>query len=124
MNQTPRAGAAKPPARGSFPLDHHGVCKPRMQEFLACLRTHGDAHAACRDLSKRYLQCRMDSNLMAPEDLMSMGFSGEAAVGAKPAPERTGEVIAGLGSVKGAKQGVFLGLNPGGAAGSARAGHG
>ena len=124
MNQTPRAGAVKPPARGSFPLDHHGVCKARMREFLACLRTHGDAHAACRDLSKRYLQCRMESNLMAPEDLESMGFSGEAAVGAKPAPERSGEVIAGLGTVKAAKQGVFLGLGTGGVAVSAKGGHG
>lgn len=113
MNQTPRSSGVKPPARGSFPLDHHGVCKSRMQKFLACLRTHGDAHASCRDLSKRYLQCRMDSNLMAPENLEDMGFSGEAALGAQPAPERTGEVLAGLGSVKSAKQGVFLGLGSG-----------
>lgn len=95
-------------------MDHHGVCKPHMREFLACLRAQGDAHAACRDLSKRYLQCRMDSNLMAREDLETMGFSGDAAVDARPAPERTGEVLAGLGSVKGAKQGVFLGLGAGG----------
>lgn len=124
MNQTPRAGSVKPPARGAFPLDHHGVCKDGMRKFLACLKTHGDAYAACRDLSKRYLQCRMDSNLMAPEDLESMGFSGEAAVGAQPAPERREEIVAGLGSVKAAKQGVFLGIGTAGPAGSAKGGHG
>ena len=120
MNQTPRASGVKPPARGSFPLDHEGACKAHMAPFLACLRGHGDAHAACRELSRRYLQCRMDANLMAREDLNDMGFAGEAALGAKPAPERRGEIVAGLSSAKKAK-GFMFGLGGNGARGG---GHG
>lgn len=122
MNQTPRSSGVKPPARGSFPLDHDGLCKPRMASFLQCLREHREAHAECREHSRRYLQCRMDGNLMAPEDLNTMGFSGEAALGAKPAPERSGEIIAGMGSVK-KRQGFLFGLG-GGGEGKRGGGHG
>lgn len=41
-------------------------------------------HHKCRDLSKDYLQCRMDKQLMAEEDLDDMGYGKEqTVVGAK-----------------------------------------
>lgn len=41
-------------------------------------------HHKCRDLSKEYLQCRMDNQLMANENLENLGYSEEQKVkGAK-----------------------------------------
>ena len=52
----------------------------------------------CRDYSRAYLQCRMDSGLMAHEDLHSLGFDPKHPV--VPAPEgqqgRPVEIIAGM----------------------------
>lgn len=59
----------KPPQRGIFPLDHDGDCKARMKEYLGCLESEKSSHYKCRELSRAYLQCRMDANLMAKEDL-------------------------------------------------------
>jgi cytochrome c oxidase assembly protein subunit 19 len=106
-----------PPARGSFPLDHHGLCKPVMSVFLACLERAGGAHGQCRDESRSYLKCRMDGDLMAPEDLDTLGFGKDIrvspAVDALPEPPR--ETIAGLSAAK--KGGGFLfGLGGGQAA--------
>jgi len=71
------------------------------------------SHANCRELSRAYLECRMQRGLMAPEDLDSLGFSAQhvvvpespaaAAAAAAAAPK---ERIAGLGAAK--KQGGFL----------------
>lgn len=50
-----------PPQRGSFPLDHEAECQPIMKEYLKCLRSHkGLNDDVCRQLSKSYLQCRME----------------------------------------------------------------
>lgn len=102
MNQTPRAGSVNPPARGSFPLDHDGVCKPFMARFLACLARAGGAHGECRDFSRDFLKCRMEGDLMLPEDLDSLGFAKdvrvEPSLEAPPPPPR--ELIAGLSSAK------------------------
>eukprot|EP00545_Synedropsis_sp_CCMP1620_P001851 CAMPEP_0119005584 /NCGR_PEP_ID=MMETSP1176-20130426/1811_1 /TAXON_ID=265551 /ORGANISM="Synedropsis recta cf, Strain CCMP1620" /LENGTH=119 /DNA_ID=CAMNT_0006957415 /DNA_START=76 /DNA_END=432 /DNA_ORIENTATION=- len=74
----------KPPQRGIFPLDHESECKAAMQSYLGCLKESRDMHHKCRDLSKDYLQCRMDKQLMAEENLNDMGFSEEQKViGAK-----------------------------------------
>mmetsp|Transcript_12620 Transcript_12620/g.27632 ORF Transcript_12620/g.27632 Transcript_12620/m.27632 type:complete len:115 (-) Transcript_12620:337-681(-) len=70
----------KPPQRGIFPLDHDSECKPFMEKYIACLQEHQDRHHLCRDLSKDYLQCRMDRKLMADEDLDKLGFSEDAKV--------------------------------------------
>jgi len=59
----------KPPQRGIFPLDHDAECKPAMEKYLDCLKQERDLHHKCRELSKEYLQCRMDRQLMAQEDL-------------------------------------------------------
>lgn len=49
-----------PPERGSFPLDHYGDCKAAMKEYLQCLKANKNNNGACRHLSKKYLECRMD----------------------------------------------------------------
>ncbi|KAH9827152.1 Cytochrome c oxidase assembly protein COX19 [Teratosphaeria destructans] len=50
-----------PPERGSFPLDHDAECQPIMKQYLRCLRSQrGTPSEECRELSKAYLQCRMD----------------------------------------------------------------
>ena len=81
--------------------------------FAACIRQHDSAHHPCRELSRAYLECRMQRGLMAPEDLNSMGF--DPAVAVIPGPDRapvSGEVVAGLTAArkpKGAMFGIGLG---------------
>ncbi|KAI9473308.1 hypothetical protein BX667DRAFT_422633 [Coemansia mojavensis] len=48
-----------PPDRGSFPLDHDGECKDAMALYLSCLEGNRGSGKKCRDLSKKYLECRM-----------------------------------------------------------------
>ncbi|KAF2842506.1 hypothetical protein M501DRAFT_998838 [Patellaria atrata CBS 101060] len=67
-----------PPERGSFPLDHDGECKSIMTLYLKCLRQHrGTNDPECRLLSKQYLQCRMDRNLMAPDEMKNLGYTDD-----------------------------------------------
>ena len=40
-----------------------------MQKYMSCLKEHQDKHHFCRDMSKEYLECRMDRDLMAKENL-------------------------------------------------------
>ena len=54
-------------------------------------------HHKCRELSKNYLQCRMDHQLMAEENLDDLGFSEQQKVVGEPkeydkAKEREGYV--------------------------------
>ncbi|KAL6928391.1 Cytochrome c oxidase assembly protein cox19 [Hanseniaspora valbyensis] len=54
-----------PPERGSFPLDHWGECTEEMNKYLKCLKiTKGVNAENCKILSKKYLKCRMDNELM------------------------------------------------------------
>jgi cytochrome c oxidase assembly protein subunit 19 len=69
MNFSTAKQTIKPPQRGIFPLDHDSECKPYKEKYLSCLKDVNDKHHLCRELSKEYLQCRMDRNLMASEDL-------------------------------------------------------
>ena len=41
----------------------------KKKEYIQCLQESNDVHHKCRDLSKLYLQCRMEHQLMAKEDL-------------------------------------------------------
>jgi len=111
MNQTPRAGNVNPPARGSFPLDHAGLCRAPKAVFLECLAQNEGVYDSCRESSKSYLQCRMDGNLMAQEDLNSLGFSTDIKV--VPGPnviDTQREVIAGLSAVKKSGVGTLFGF--------------
>ncbi len=88
---------------------------------MLCMRERRHAHAECRELSKAYLACRMSRNLMAPEDLDTLGFAADAAVVPPPQPPAAGgadggegerpkgPVIAGLTAARKAKGG-FLGV--------------
>ncbi|KAJ0393847.1 hypothetical protein P43SY_001710 [Pythium insidiosum] len=64
----------RPPEKGVFPLDHDGECKPKMKEFLACIREHKASHIDCKHLSKAYLACRIERGLMQEEELENLGF--------------------------------------------------
>ena len=64
----------KPPERGIFPLDHDSECGEPKNLFLQCLKANNDDYFPCRELSKAYLQCRMDKGLMAKEDMKGLGF--------------------------------------------------
>ncbi|TGZ82812.1 hypothetical protein EX30DRAFT_339092 [Ascodesmis nigricans] len=67
-----------PPERGSFPLDHEGECKPVMLEYLSCIKKSKGKNAPdCRQLAKLYLKCRMERNLMAPDDFKNLGFQDQ-----------------------------------------------
>lgn len=65
----------KPPDKGSFPLDHDGECKEFMLRYMKCLRENNMNNTNCRTVSKEYLQCRMDKNLMAKEDWKKLGYT-------------------------------------------------
>jgi cytochrome c oxidase assembly protein subunit 19 len=68
------------PERGSFPLDHDGECKKYMTVYLSCIKTHrGTNSQECRLQAKDYLQCRMERNLMAPDEMRNLGFAEEKA---------------------------------------------
>ena len=67
-----------PPKRGSFPLDHDGECKPIIAGYLRCLRRlRGTNDQECRMMAKEYLKCRMDHNLMAPDEFKNLGFADD-----------------------------------------------
>ncbi|OJD14248.1 cytochrome c oxidase assembly protein COX19 [Emergomyces pasteurianus Ep9510] len=64
-----------PPERGSFPLDHDGECKFIISSYLQCLKKGGGVNdETCRKLAKSYLSCRMDNNLMAPDNFENLGL--------------------------------------------------
>ncbi|KAK8252003.1 hypothetical protein IWZ00DRAFT_260146 [Phyllosticta capitalensis] len=85
-----------PPERGSFPLDHFGECKAVMGQYMRCLKAHkGTNDEECRMLAKSYLKCRMDHNLMAPDEMKNLGFEedkptngGTSAANASSDPKR------------------------------------
>ncbi|GAQ82352.1 hypothetical protein KFL_001090010 [Klebsormidium nitens] len=96
----------QPPEKGVFPLDHFGECKQHMAAYMACLKEHGSQSEPCRELSKTYLQCRMERNLMAKQDLEELGFREGSNEREQPTSstetdekKRTG-FIGGLSSVK------------------------
>src|SRR5947199_234538 len=67
----------RPPDKGSFPLDHDGECKHLMVAYLTCLQKTDCDSSSCRELSKEYLSCRMDKQLMAKEDMTRLGFNDQ-----------------------------------------------
>lgn len=55
-----RTSPAVPPEKGSFPLDHWKECNAEFQVYNDCLKLHEGVQRYCVDLSKAYLNCRMD----------------------------------------------------------------
>jgi len=101
---------AKPPERGVFPLDHDGECKAHMKDFLACLRQSNSDHFPCRHLSAKYLECRMEKELMAKDDLNNIGL-GETGtyvrVQKEPGEKEKAGFIAGTAVRPSKKRGLF-----------------
>ncbi|XP_014212283.1 cytochrome c oxidase assembly protein COX19 [Copidosoma floridanum] len=64
-----------PPEKGSFPLDHEGLCRNLMVKYMRCLYENKNVSSNCRDISKDYLACRMENGLMAQEDWTKLGFN-------------------------------------------------
>mmetsp|Transcript_29107 Transcript_29107/g.81894 ORF Transcript_29107/g.81894 Transcript_29107/m.81894 type:complete len:138 (+) Transcript_29107:159-572(+) len=84
MNFSTSKQFVRPPQRGIFPLDHDAECQIKMKEYIQCMNESNDTHYKCRTLSKDYLQCRMDHQLMSKENLDHLGYSEEQKVrGAK-----------------------------------------
>lgn len=100
----------KPPEKGVFPLDHDGECKEDMKAFLACLRKSNSDHFPCRHLSAKYLECRMDKELMAKDDLNNIGL-GETGtylrVQREPGEKERNGFVAGTGVKASKKGGIF-----------------
>ncbi|KAI8844033.1 putative cytochrome c oxidase assembly protein Cox19 [Chytriomyces cf. hyalinus JEL632] len=80
-----------PPERGAFPLDLGGQCKASMEAYMACMKQqrNGD-HSKCRDLSREYIQCRMNSNLMEQDRMDNLGFDAPSASTAPPSSKPAG----------------------------------
>lgn len=64
-----------PPDKGSFPLDHEGLCKKFMIKYMVCLHKNDNDNSMCREEAQYYLGCRMENNLMTKEDWSKLGFS-------------------------------------------------
>ncbi|XP_050382353.1 uncharacterized protein LOC126799235 [Argentina anserina] len=67
-----------PPEKGVFPLDHMHLCDQAKKEYLNCLKTSAHQSEKCRHFSKLYLECRMEKNLMAKQDMSELGFVRES----------------------------------------------
>lgn len=65
------------PDKGSFPLDHDGLCKKVMLNYMICLNKNDNKNSLCRQEAKEYLSCRMNNNLMAKEEWETLGFKEE-----------------------------------------------
>ncbi|KAG1660367.1 hypothetical protein FOA52_012660 [Chlamydomonas sp. UWO 241] len=74
---------ARPPEKGVFPLDHFGECKQISQDYLKCLENHDGNPQGCMELARVYLNCRMDKNLMAKQEMHELGME-EAPTPAAP----------------------------------------
>ena len=95
----------RPPDKGSFPLDHFKECSDAKAQYMQCLKAHGMRTEVeeCRRLSAAYLQCRMDTQLMAPQPINRLGFEEAARQRAAAGPD-DGE--------KRARDGFIAGLPP------------
>ncbi|NXI82806.1 COX19 protein, partial [Rhipidura dahli] len=92
MNFSSKSFTARPPDKGAFPLDHFGECSAFKERFMECLRRSGYESAACRQLAKAYLECRMDrrvAQLMANEPLEKLGFKDLIKEKSEEKPEKS-----------------------------------
>ncbi|KAF5288049.1 hypothetical protein FQR65_LT12099 [Abscondita terminalis] len=68
-----------PPDKGSFPLDHEGLCRKSMIKYMKCLHFNNNDNSQCREAAREYLGCRMDNNLMTKEEWSKLGCTGSVA---------------------------------------------
>ena len=100
-----KSAPPRPPDKGSFPLDHFKECSDAKAQYMQCLKAHGMRTEVeeCRRLSAAYLQCRMDTQLMAPQPINRLGFEEAARQRVATGPD-DGE--------KRARDGFIAGLPP------------
>jgi hypothetical protein len=55
MQASSRGAQPRPPEKGSFPIDHKGLCNGLFQEYQLCLKQNFFLNDRCRYLSHRYL---------------------------------------------------------------------
>ncbi|KAM3174908.1 hypothetical protein ACTXT7_009597 [Hymenolepis weldensis] len=67
----------RPPDKGSFPLDHKGICNVMREKWINCMKSNSWESSKCRVESAAYLQCRIENNLMSPEETTKLGFNEE-----------------------------------------------
>jgi cytochrome c oxidase assembly protein subunit 19 len=63
-------------------LDGIGDCKSLVEAYLNCIReaeksTQEARGELCRDWTKKYLECRMQHDLMEKESMKNLGFHEE-----------------------------------------------
>ena len=51
----------RPPDKGVFPLDHFHECQGRKREYMDCLKRNNGSARECADISRKYLECRMET---------------------------------------------------------------
>lgn len=73
----PRGASVKPPEKGIFPLDHFGECKEFADLYQQCVSDNRGDVKPCLHLTQSYLLCRQRKNLMATQDLTSLGLKSE-----------------------------------------------
>lgn len=66
----------QPPIYGSFPLDRSHECSCLAKLYIACIKMHGHSSSdeKCRELTRKYLQCRMDHGLMESQEMSMLGL--------------------------------------------------
>ncbi|CAB3408218.1 unnamed protein product [Caenorhabditis bovis] len=77
MSQTgpfQRVQTVSAPLKGSFPLDHQGMCKLEMLRYMVCLHEKKQQNSECRDQAKEYFACRMNNGLMDKEEWQKLGY--------------------------------------------------
>ncbi|CAH8520688.1 unnamed protein product [Heterobilharzia americana] len=73
----PRRSDISPPLKGSFPLDHRGICKVAMLEWTQCMKKNHWDNSLCRSEAAGYLRCRAENKLMDPDEIDLLGFTEE-----------------------------------------------
>uniref|UniRef100_A0ACD5T7H5 Uncharacterized protein n=1 Tax=Avena sativa TaxID=4498 RepID=A0ACD5T7H5_AVESA len=58
------------------------------KDYLTCLKSTGAQSEKCRMFSKKYLECRMERNLMAKQDMSELGFSNADVVATPPEKDK------------------------------------
>uniref|UniRef100_A0A1I7XBY0 Cytochrome c oxidase assembly protein COX19 n=1 Tax=Heterorhabditis bacteriophora TaxID=37862 RepID=A0A1I7XBY0_HETBA len=78
--------SVSPPLKGSFPLDHEGICKLEMLSllklfnltvfrYMCCLHEKKQLNTECRDNAKAYFKCRMEHGLMDNDEWEKLGYA-------------------------------------------------
>ncbi|KAL8043224.1 hypothetical protein ABFS82_09G108000 [Erythranthe guttata] len=87
-----RGARPVPPEKGVFPLDHMHLCDLEKKDYIGCLKSTGHQSDKCRQFSKKYLECRMEKNLMARQDMSELGFRKEGESQASVDESDTGRI--------------------------------